>query len=103
MHTKEDVLEYEYNIGKQGAYNRLTLIPVDWDEDKKLHHFLLAFETIRKTSEGQTGAKEQLQLYYEQLKQSILENDSYVDALLELSDVIYTVNLTRMLWKEGSY
>mgnify|MGYP000037270146 FL=1 len=61
MHTKEDVLEYEYNIGKQGAYNRLTLIPVDWDEDKKLHHFLLAFETIRKTSEGQTGAKEQLQ------------------------------------------
>ena len=67
---------------------------MDWDEDKKLHHFLLAFETIRKTSEGQTGAKEQLQLYYEQLKQSILENDSYVDALLELSDVIYTVNLT---------
>ena len=81
--------------GKQEAYNRLTLIPVDWDEDKKLHHFLLSFETIRKTSEGQTGAKEQLQLYYEQLKQSILENDSYVDALLELSDVIYTVNLTK--------
>lgn len=95
MHTKKDILEYEYNIGKQGAYNRFTLIPVDWDEDKKLHHFLLAFETIRKTSEGQTGAKEQLQLYYEQLKQSILENDSYVDALLELSDVIYTVNLTK--------
>lgn len=58
-------------------------------------NFLLAFETIRKTSEGQTGAKEQLQLYYEQLKQSILENDSHVDALLELSDVIYTVNLTK--------
>ena len=58
-------------------------------------NFLLEFETIRKTSEGQTGAKEQLQLYYEQLKQSILENDSYVDALLELSDVIYTVNLTK--------
>ena len=95
MYTKKDILEYEYNIGKQGAYNRFTLIPVDWDEDKKLHHFLLAFETIRKTSEGQTGAKEQLQLYYEQLKQSILENDSYVDALLELSDVIYTVNLTK--------
>ena len=83
------------DVYKRQAYNRLTLIPVDWDEDKKLHHFLLAFETIRKTSEGQTGAKEQLQLYYEQLKQSILENDSYVDALLELSDVIYTVNLTK--------
>ena len=73
-YTDYDCLLYT-SIGKQGAYNRLTLIPVDWDEDKKLHHFLLAFETIRKTSEGQTGAKEQLQLYYEQLKQSILENE----------------------------
>ena len=71
----------------------MTLIPVDWDEDKKLHHFLLAFEIIRKGADNQTGAREQLQVYYEQLKQSIIENDSYVDALLELSDVIYTVNL----------
>jgi hypothetical protein len=39
MHTKKDVLEYEYNIGKQEAYNRLTLIPVDWDEDKKAASF----------------------------------------------------------------
>ena len=95
MRTKEDVQEFEYDTGKKGTYNRLTLIPVDWDDDKQLHHFLLAFETIRKTSEGHTVVKEQLQLYYEQLKQSILENDSYVDALLELSDVIYTVNLTQ--------
>ena len=47
MHTKKDVLEYEYNIGKQEAYNRLTLIPVDWDEDKRLHHFLLAARSCR--------------------------------------------------------
>ena len=95
MHTEKDVQELQYNTCEQGMYNRLTLIPVDWDTDGKLHHFLLAFEIIRKSSESQIDAKEQLKLYYEQLKQSILENDSYVDALLELSDVIYTVNLTK--------
>ncbi len=76
---------------------------MDWDEDKKLHHFLLAFEIIRKGADSQTGAREQLQVYYEQLKQSIMENDSYVDALLELSDVIYTVNLTRRYSGEKYY
>ena len=40
-------------------------------------------------------AKEQLAQYYEQLKQSILENDSYVDALLSTADAIYSVNLTQ--------
>ncbi len=94
MHTAKDVHELQYNTSEQGIYNRLTLIPVDWDTDGKLHHFLLAFESIRKTSTDQIDAKEQLTLYYEQLKQSVLENDSYVDALLELADVIYTVNLT---------
>ena len=93
MKEKQDVQEYQYDMQEEGFYKRMTLIPVDWDEDKKLHHFLLAFEIIRKGADNQTGAREQLQVYYEQLKQSIIENDSYVDALLELSDVIYTVNL----------
>ena len=93
MKEKQDVQEYKYDMQEEGFYKRMTLIPVDWDEDKKLHHFLLAFEMIRKGADNQTGAREQLQIYYEQLKQSIIENDSYVDALLELSDVIYTVNL----------
>lgn len=95
MHTPKDVLELQYNTSEQGIYNRLTLIPIDWDTDGKLHHFLLAFESIRKSSMNQIDAKEQLALYYEQLKQLVLENDSYVDALLELADVIYTVNLTK--------
>lgn len=97
MYTKDDVQEIQYSAKEQepGTYNRITLIPVDWDENQTLHHFLLAFETIRTAGENQINAKEQLILYYEQLKQSILENDSYVDALLELSDVIYTVNLTK--------
>lgn len=93
MKEKQDVQEYQYDMHEEGFYKRMTLIPVDWDENKKLHHFLLAFEMIRKGADNQPGAREQLQIYYEQLKQSIIENDSYVDALLELSDVIYTVNL----------
>ena len=95
LQAEGDLLELQYDTNDQGLYSRLTLIPVDWDEKGKLHHFLLAFETIRKSSEGRADAKEQLTLYYEQLKQSILENDSYVDALLDLSDMIYTVNLTK--------
>ena len=95
MRTAGDVLEIQYHADRQGIYNRLTLLPVDFDKEGNLHHFLLAFETIRKSTQGRIDAKEQLTLYYEQLKQSILENDSYVDAMLELSDAIYTVNLTK--------
>ena len=75
-------------------YFRLTLIFVDADPEGNLHHFILAFETIRQDSQSATDAKLQLTQYYEQLKQSILENDSYVDALLETADAIYSVNLT---------
>ena len=46
-------------------------------------------KSSEKGADNQTGAREQLQVYYEQLKQSIIENDSYVDALLELSDDLY--------------
>ena len=95
MQTPHDIREIHYEACGDVAYNRLTLIPVDWAADGTLHHFLLAFETIRKSSEQGTDAKKELIRYYEQLKQSILENDSYVDALLELSDMIYTVNLTK--------
>lgn len=36
----------------------------------------------------------QLTQYYDQMKQSILENGKYVDALLETAEAVYTVNLT---------
>ena len=94
MRTKEDVMELKYDVNEQDSYSRLTFIPVDWDKNGMLHHFLLAFETIRQGAKSHADAKEQLTIYYEQLKQSILENDSYVDALLEPADAIYTVNLT---------
>ena len=101
MHTAQDVLEIPYEVHGKEAYNRLTLLPVDWDADGTLHHFLLAFETIQKRMDDPANAKEELTRYYEQLKQSILENDSYVDALLELSDTIYTVNLTKDILEQN--
>lgn len=78
---------------EQCDYGRLTAIFVDADPDGTLHHFLLAFETIDSV-QPETDAKQQLTQYYEQLKQSILENDSYVDAMLETADAVYSVNLT---------
>lgn len=101
LHSKKDVQEFKYDASEPEVYNRLTVIPLDWDSDGNLHHFLLAFESIRRSDNSRMDAKEQLALYYEQLKQSILENDSYVDALLELSDVIYTVNLTKDLMEKS--
>lgn len=92
---KNRVVELQHKIfGENSAdYGRLTAIFVDADPDGTLHHFLLAFETIDSV-QPETDAKQQLTQYYEQLKQSILENDSYVDAMLETADAVYSVNLT---------
>ncbi len=95
LRSPEDTVELQYDANGKGAYSRMTVIPVDWDEEGRLHHFLLAFETIRENGGAETDAKAALTLYYEQLKQSILENDSYVDALLDMAGTIYTVNLTK--------
>ena len=95
LHSAEDTLELQYNAADESRYSRLTVLPIDWDEAGVLHHFILAFETIRLNADQAIDPKEQLTLYYEQLKQSILENDSYVDALLDMAGTIYTVNLTR--------
>ncbi|MFR4240651.1 MAG: ATP-binding protein [Butyricicoccus sp.] len=91
LHSAEDTLELQYDAAEESRYSRLTVLPVDWDENGRLHHFILAFETIRLNADQAIDPKEQLTLYYEQLKQSILENDSYVDALLDMAGTIYTV------------
>ena len=52
MRTKEDVMELKYDVNEQDSYSRLTFIPVDWDKTGMLHHFLLAFETIRQGQEA---------------------------------------------------
>lgn len=95
LKSSDDTVELQYNGEEQGSYSRLTVIPVDRDENGRLHHIILAFQTILHGSSAEQNAKQQLTLYYEQLKQSILENDSYVDALLDMAGCIYTVNLTK--------
>ena len=88
------VVEVQYQCqGKDTAYGRLTVIYVDQDENGDLHHFLLAFENIHCDYDV-ADAKQQLMLFYEQLKQSILENGNYVDALLETAATVYSVNIT---------
>lgn len=87
-------LQYQHRGDDLGIYGRLTLIFIDEDKDTNLHHFILAFETIQSEEHNTIDAKKQLTQYYEQLKQSILENDSYVDALLQTADAVYCVNLT---------
>lgn len=39
--------------------------------------------------------KQQLMRYYDQLKQSILENDHYIEALMAIAQLIFSVNLTQ--------
>lgn len=91
---REDTLDLPF-IPKEGAeFNRLFVMPVDFDEEGHLHHVLLAFQSIRQVKDAPLDAKEALSLYYEQLKQSILENDSYVDAMLDMADCIFMVDLT---------
>ena len=94
LHSAEDTLELQYNAADENRYSRLTVLPIDWDEAGVLHHLS---SRSRPSAERRPShrPKEQLTLYYEQLKQSILENDSYVDALLDMAGTIYTVNLTR--------
>ena len=58
MRTKEDVMELKYDVNEQDSYSRLTFIPVDWDKNGMLHHFLLAFETIRQGARSHADAKE---------------------------------------------
>ena len=50
----------------------------------KIRNYIIFFWHLKSSEKELTirqGAREQLQIYYEQLKQSIIENDSYVDAL----------------------
>lgn len=90
----EDALDFSFTPKEGAELRRLVVIPVDFDAEGQLYHVLLAFQHVRRAEDAPLGAKEALSLYYEQLKQSILENDSYVDAMLDMADCIYMVDLT---------
>ena len=71
---------------------RVTVLHLDDDEEGALHHFVVALEPF---SDGSASEKQQLSRYYDQLRQSILENSGgYVDALLESAQAAYSVDLT---------
>lgn len=63
-------------------------------EDGRLHHFALGFEDFQNCEEKAVSEKVRLTRYYEQLRQSIVENGNYADALLETAEAGYMVNLT---------
>lgn len=90
----EDAMDLSFTPKEGAELRRLVVIPVDFDAEGQLYHVLLAFQHVRRAEDAPLGAKEALSLYYEQLKQSILENDSYVDAMLDMADCIYMVDLT---------
>ena len=71
---------------------RITVLYLDSTEKGALHHFVIALEPF---SDGTASEKQQLSRYYDQLKQSILENSGgYVDALLDSAQAAYSVDLT---------
>lgn len=79
---------------EQEQHGRITILFVNETEDQKLHHFILGFDVFHVVNNDASNEKMQLTQYYDQMKQSILENGKYVDALLETAEAVYTVNLT---------
>ena len=69
---------------------RITAVFLD-GEDGALHHFALGFDPFSPES---TSEKHQLSRYYDQMRQSLLENSNYIDALLDSAAAAYSVNLT---------
>ena len=54
----------------------------------------MGFERFRSNEEAARNEKEQLDQYYEQMKQSIIENSHYAEALLETAEAVLAVDLT---------
>ena len=89
-------LSVPYQYHKDGTVHRgrLTLLFADADAAGQLHHFILGFESFHERTDSLDNEKRQLTQYYEQMKQSIIENSNYVDALMETAEAVYNVDLT---------
>ena len=79
---------------EKDQHGRITVLFCNAATDGRLHHFILGFEVFHDVTNAANNEKMQLMQYYDQMKQSILENGKYVDALLETAEAVYTVNLT---------
>lgn len=93
---KGEKLELPYQYRKEDSIcrGRMTALFVNNTEDGRLHHFILGFEPFQNKNENIADEKTRLNRYYEQLKQSIVENENYAEALLQTANVVYTVDLT---------
>ena len=93
---KGEKLELPYQYRKEDSIcrGRMTALFVNNTEDGRLHHFILGFEPFQNKNENIADEKTRLNRYYEQLKQSIVENENYAEALLQTANAVYTVDLT---------
>lgn len=95
--TKEHAtqeISYQYTEEENLLHGKLTVIFCDTGRDKTLHHFILGFEVFHDRNVAVSDEKLQLTQYYEQMKQAILENGNYVEALLDTAEAVYTVDFT---------
>ena len=93
--TKENpVFEilYCHRVNHTELKGKIIAVYLDSDEYGNLHHFVLGFKMYSNTVE--MDEKKQLMRYYDQLKQSILENANYIEALMNMAQSIFSVNLT---------
>ena len=87
-------LPYQYRKENSIRRGRMTVLFVNKTEDGRLHHFILGFEPFQNKNENTADERTRLNRYYEQLKQSIVENKNYAEALLQTANAVYTVDLT---------
>ena len=86
----EDAPSKERAYRTETQHGRLAVVFLD-AADGALHHFVVGFEPFHNAAASE---KQQLSRYYDQMRQSILENSHYVDALLASAQTAYAVNLT---------
>ena len=86
-------IPYCHQVNHTELKGKIIVVYLDSDEYGNLHHFVLGFKMYSNTVE--MDEKKQLMRYYDQLKQSILENANYIEALMNMAQSIFSVNLTQ--------
>lgn len=86
-------IPYYHQLNNTEMKGKIMAVYLDSDEYGNLHHFVLGFKMYSDTIE--MDEKKQLMRYYDQLKQSILENANYIEALINMAQSIFSVNLTQ--------
>lgn len=86
-------IPYYHQLNNSEMKGKIMAVYLDSDEYGNLHHFVLGFKMYSDTIE--MDEKKQLMRYYDQLKQSILENANYIEALMNMAQSIFSVNLTQ--------